>query len=115
VFIDRALVDYRAHSDNVTRNTHDLVRAVSLVRRRHRRVARRNHEVEVVNALDVGLMRNQRYAWWRTGRAVRELMLARRPLAALREIGWALLAAPLGPMSAMSERVRRRRHHASRG
>ena len=107
-FVDRALVDYRTHGGNITAQTHDLVRAIQRVRRRHRRIAQRQGDSELVKAFDVGRLRNQRYAWWRTGRAVRELLRARRPLAALREIGWVVMVAPLGPVSALTERIRHR-------
>jgi glycosyltransferase involved in cell wall biosynthesis len=109
LFVDRELVDYRAHDGNMTRNTHDLVIGIRQVRRRHRRTARLRRDTDLVRALNAGLLRNQRFAWWRTGRSVKQLLRERRPVAALRELGWVVVVAPLGPISAVVERVSRSR------
>jgi len=108
LFVDRALVDYRAHDRNTTRNTHDLVLAIRRVRRRHRQIARLHQDADLVRAFDTGLLRNQRFAWWRTGRSVRKLLRDGRPLAVLRELWWVVRVAPLGPVSALAERMSRR-------
>jgi glycosyltransferase involved in cell wall biosynthesis len=109
VFVDRALVDYRAHPNNNTGSHRKLARSIQGILMFHREMARVRDQRDLVRALTEGLRRNRRYAWWRAARSARQSATGGQPLNALGELIWALGFAPTGLVDGAWRRLMDRR------
>jgi glycosyltransferase involved in cell wall biosynthesis len=108
VFVDRPLVDYRAHASNDTMKHRELVRSIEHTLRFHLWAAKERGDRPLASAYRESLRRNARYAWWRAARSAKASLRARQPAAAASEIVWALRAEPAGLLDGLWRRAVRR-------
>ncbi|WP_188744345.1 glycosyltransferase [Agromyces bauzanensis] len=106
IFVEGALVDYRAHAESVTRRHRELVRSIDQVLLVHRAAAAERGDRELAGALSESLRKNRRFAWWRALRSARADLRRGKPGGAAREIAWALRVAPTGLVDGMFRHTR---------
>lgn len=106
VFVDRPLVEYRAHTGSVTRRHRELVGFIDQVLLLHRAAATARGDRELVGALTESLRKNRRFAWWRALRSAKADVRRGRPIRAAHEIAWALRVAPTGLVDGVVKRLR---------
>lgn len=107
IFVDRPLVQYRAHSENNTNQARQLVGAIRRIVRLHLSEAEARGDLALVAALTERLRRNERYAWWRVAQSVRASSW--RELGSVTsELLWALTTYPRGLAGGVRVRATRR-------
>ena len=107
VFVDRPLVEYRAHPENNTNQARQLAGSIQRIVRLHLSEAEARGDLPLVAALSERLRRNERYAWWRVAQAARSS--SRRELGSVSgELWWALTRYPRGLVGGVWARWTRR-------
>ena len=110
VFVPGALVDYRAHDSNVTRDYRRLALGVGAVLRAHLDTARATGRDDLVADLRESLDAHARWVAWSCLRAVRREAAEHRWGTAVGELAWTAVHAPTAPVAW----VRGRRARAQR-
>lgn len=105
VFVPDAIVDYRHHRHNNTRQHRQLCRSIDHVLRLHRWAAWEQGRRDLVRDLDESLAANGRFAMWSVAREARTLGNEGRYGAAVAEVAWALRFAPTAPASWLARRL----------
>jgi len=103
-----AVMDYRTHADNVTRGHRELVAAIGDVIDWHRAAALRAGRDDLVRDLATSRAANGRFAFWSAQRVARTELRSGGTAAAVRELLWAVRAAPTAPLSWLRKRLGRR-------
>jgi glycosyltransferase involved in cell wall biosynthesis len=116
VFVPGALVDYRAHASNVTRDYRRLALGVGAVLHAHRDSAAAAGRDDLVADLRESLDAHARWIAWSCLRSVRREVAERRWRAAAGDLAWTAAHAPTAPAAWVRGRLARARaSRADRG
>ena len=97
--------DYRTHEGNTTSRYRSVARSIRAVNQMHRDAMKVADRADLVRALRLSDMANDRYAFWRATGAARDMAYRQQPVQSVAEIFWAVRFAPLAPLDALRRRI----------